>query len=60
MIVTVQTEIPIKPAVSVHGDMIKCDMGVLLLEFDKESFTNFVYEIIQQAAIQGVNLSIDC
>ncbi len=59
MIVTLQTNLPIKPVVSVHGDMIKCDMGSLLIEFDREGFRNFVYEVISQAIKQGVDLNLN-
>lgn len=58
MFLTLETNIGIRPQVSIHGDRIKCDMGVLLLEFDIESFKRFFYDIIQQAANQGINLSI--
>jgi len=58
MIVTLQTNVPLKPIVTVHGDMIKCDLGALILEFDREGFNNFVYEVIHQAIEQDVKLNL--
>jgi len=58
MFVTVQTEIPTKPVVSVHGDIIKCDLGSFLIEFNREEFNNFVYQVISQAIKQDVNLNL--
>jgi hypothetical protein len=56
MIVTLQTKIDLKPQVSVHGDMIKCDLGALLLEFEAKTFKDFVDEVIRQADDQGLVL----
>ncbi len=50
MIVTLQTMGTLRPAMSVHGDIIKLDLGALLLEMDKESFLNLIGDIITQAA----------
>ncbi len=49
MIVTLQTMGTLRPAMSVHGDIIKLDLGALLLEMDKESFLNLIGDIITQA-----------
>jgi len=58
MIVTLTTNVPLKPVVTVHGDMIKCDLGALLIEFDREGFNNFVYEVVHQAIERDINLNL--
>lgn len=50
MIVTLQTTGTLKPELSVHGGIIKIDLGVLLVEVDKEGFKDMVTDLITQAA----------
>lgn len=53
MMVTLQTNCPLKPTVSLYGDTIKIDLGVLLLEVDRLSFNEFVYDVASQVSKQG-------
>lgn len=50
MIVTLQTNMPLSPELSVHGGMIKIDLGALVLEMDTETFKNTITDLITQAA----------
>ena len=50
MIVTLQTMGTLAPALSVHGGIIKIDLGALLLEMDAEQFLNMMSDLITQAA----------
>lgn len=54
MIATLQTNMPLKPELSVHGDIVKIDLGALLLEMDKESFKNMMADLITQAAAHQI------
>lgn len=54
MIVTFQTEMDLHPALSVHGEIIKIDLGALLLEMDKETFKNMIANLTNQAEKFGV------
>lgn len=58
MILTLTTKVLNIPFVAVHGDMIRCDLGNLILEFDRVGFSNFIYEVVTQAAKQDVNISL--
>lgn len=50
MIVTLQTNATLTPDLTVHGDIVKLDMGALLLEMDKDSFVDLIADIVTQAA----------
>jgi len=50
IIATLQVTGTLKPELSVHGGIIKLDLGALLLELDKESFLNLMADLITQAA----------
>jgi len=54
MIVTLQTNFILTPSMSVHGSIIKLDLGALLLEMDKDSFLNLIADLIKQSAKLGV------
>ena len=56
MIVTLQTNAALAPVLSVHGGIIKIDLGTLLLEMDTESFRNLIYDLTKQAAEFGINI----
>lgn len=45
------------PALSVHENMVRIDMGTLIIETDKKGFVTWIAEIITQAAKKGLNLS---
>ena len=50
IIVTLQTAGTLAPTLSVHGGIIKIDLGALLLEMDAEQFLNMMSDLITQAA----------
>ena len=50
IIATLQVMGGLKPEFSVHGGIIKLDMGALLLEMDKEYFLNLIGDLVTQAA----------
>lgn len=50
IIVTLQTEMDLHPALSVHGEIIKIDLGALLLEMDIRRFKVIITDLITQAA----------
>ncbi len=50
MIVTLQTAGTLAPRLSVHGGIIKIDLGALLLEMDTEEFKTIMYDLNAQAA----------
>jgi len=50
MVVTFQTVVKFKPFLSVHGDIVKIDLGALLMEMDKEYFLNLIGDLVTQAA----------
>ncbi len=50
MIVTLQAAGTLAPTLSVHGDIVKIDLGALLIEVDKESFKNMIGDLATQAA----------
>jgi hypothetical protein len=56
MIVTLQTRGTLKPSLSVHGDTIKVDLGVLLIEGDTQGFKDMITDLIVQAAAFGINI----
>ena len=56
MIVTLQTGGTLAPTLSVHGGIIKIDLGALLLEMDKDTFRNIIYDLTKQAADFGINI----
>ncbi len=54
MIVTLQTAGTLAPTLSVHGGIIKIDLGALLLEMDADSFVDLIACITTQAVELGV------
>ena len=50
IIATLQASGTLTPTLSVHGGIIKIDLGALLLEMDKETFKNIITDLITQAA----------
>jgi len=54
LIVTLQTNASLSPAMSVHGSIIKLDLGALLLEMDTETFKNILTDLITQAAMHNI------
>jgi len=54
IIATLQTNSALTPTLSVHGGIVKLDMGALLLEMDKETFLNLIADLIKQSAKLGV------
>lgn len=56
MIVTLQTMGTLRPALSIHGGIIKIDLGGLLLEMDTESFKLFFTDLITQAAEHQIEI----
>jgi hypothetical protein len=50
VIVTAQAIGTLKPEMSVHGDIIKIDLGAILIELDKEGFKDLISDLITQAA----------
>ena len=54
IIATLQAMGGLKPELSVHGGIVKLDMGALLLEMDKETFLNLIADLIKQSAKLGV------
>lgn len=54
MIVTLQTMGTLSPTLSVHGGIIKIDLGALLLEMDTEEFKNIIANLTLQAKEKGV------
>ncbi len=54
MIVTLQTWGSLAPKLSVHGVMIKIDLGVLLLEMNTEEYKNIIANLTVQAKEKGV------
>ena len=48
--VTLQTTGTLKPEMSVHGDIVKLDMGALLIEADRVAFREFIKHILSRAA----------
>jgi hypothetical protein len=39
----------LKPSLSVHGDVVKINLGVLLIEADRQTFKDMITDLIQQA-----------
>ena len=54
MIVTLQTHGTLSPTLSVHGGIIKIDLGALLLEMDVQEFKNQIRGLTIQAAQNGI------
>jgi len=54
IVITLQTRENISPLLSVHGGIVKLDLGALLLEMDKETFLNLIADLIKQSAKLGV------
>lgn len=50
IIATLQVMGSLKPELSVHGDIVKIDLGLLLLEMNKETFITTVDSLIFQAS----------
>ena len=50
IIATLQAMGTLKPELSLHGGIIKIDLGALLLEMDVESFVRIVGDLEAQAA----------
>jgi len=58
MIVTLQTNSALKPALSVNGGIVKLDMGALLLEMDKETFKTMMANLVTQAAENEIHILV--
>jgi len=56
MIATLQTNSALTPTLSVHGGIIKLDMGALLLEMDTETFKGLVRNLIDQATEHQIEI----
>ena len=54
MIVTLQMMGIPKPELSVHGDIVKIDLGALLIEVDQQGFIDMISDLKNQAADHGV------
>ncbi len=54
MIVTLQTNSTLSPSMSVHGEIVKLDLGALLIEMDTDSFVDLIADITTQAVKNGV------
>ena len=50
MIATLGTMTPLSPILSIHGNLVKIDIGALVIEFDIVGFKSFVSEILLQSA----------
>lgn len=56
VVFTLQTMGTLKPALSVHGDTIKIDLGALLIEADTQGFKEMMTDLIVQAAAFDINI----
>ena len=54
MIVTLQTDMDLHPALSVHGGIIKVDLGALVMEMDIDEFKNIIITLVNQAAAHEI------
>ena len=50
VIVTAQAIGTLKPEMSVHGDIVKVDLGSIIIEVDKGGFKDLITDLINQAA----------
>ncbi len=48
-IATLQTSQALKPQMSVHGDIVKLDLGALLIEIDRDGFKELLAVLTNQA-----------
>jgi hypothetical protein len=50
LIVTAQTVCTPMAGLTVRGDIVKIDLGAILIEMDKEGFKKLITDLITQAA----------
>jgi hypothetical protein len=58
IIATLQTNSALTPTLSVHGGIIKLDMGALLLEMDTETFKTMMADLVTQAAKNEIHILV--
>ena len=56
IIATLQAVGTLKPELRVYGDIVKLDLGSLLLEMDTETFKTMITDIITQAARNEIHI----
>ena len=49
IVAAVSVDGTIKPSLSVHGDIVKIYLGVLLIEADKKTFKDMIKDLVEQA-----------
>jgi len=58
IIATLQAFGTLKPELSVHGFIVKIDLGALLLEMDTETFKNMMADLVTQAAKNEIHILV--